>query len=54
MRRAAGPVCVQGARPLAKLMKVAVAAVVEMAGTWSDRMVFICRPIPNAFRPSMM
>ena len=27
-------------------------AVVEMPGTCSDRMAFICTPIANAFRPT--
>jgi hypothetical protein len=37
-------------RPLARLMKVAVKAVVEMPGTCSERMAFICMPIANALR----
>src|SRR5690348_14347789 len=40
-RRAEGAVSDQVARPLARLMNVAVKAVVEMPGTWSERMAFI-------------
>ena len=37
---------------LTRLMNVAVAAVVEMLGTWRNRMAFICTPIANAIRPT--
>ena len=47
-RRAEGAVSDQVARPLNRSMKVAVKAVVEMPGTWSERMAFACSPIANA------
>src|SRR3978361_1350961 len=53
-RRTARRVCDQVAVPVAKEMKVAVAAVVEMPGTWSDRMAFICKPSANALWPTRM
>jgi hypothetical protein len=53
-RRAAAPVSARDVAALTMLMKAAVKAVVDIPGTCSDRIAFICKPIAIAFRATMM